>query len=205
MPFSFSIHILCQDFGETCFPSNGWIPYPVKSRKPEPLSSPLRIPFSFPILRPVPRFWLIRLPEKWSNAVSRQEFSRFPESRTVFQPNPGSRRYPSRHCQRLALSISSGGLSKYNTIISDQSTFLIFLLLYTWATLNFTFPEEEQIPTKSDHFFDSMLNGFDCGPSVRSDWESRTLPDSPHFYSELHWVGEHHLADTGTDLHRCWT
>ena len=47
----------------------------------------------------------------------------------------------------LLASISSGGLSKYNTIISDQSTFLIFLLLYTWATLNFTFPEEEQIPT----------------------------------------------------------
>lgn len=44
-------------------------------------------------------------------------------------------------------SISSGGLSKYNTIISDQSTFLIFLSLYTSATLNFTFPEEEQIPT----------------------------------------------------------
>ena len=31
----------------------------------------------------------------------------------------------------LLASISGGGLSKYNTIISDRSTFLIFLLLYT--------------------------------------------------------------------------
>ena len=31
----------------------------------------------------------------------------------------------------ILASTSSGGLSKYNTIISDQSTFLIFLLLYT--------------------------------------------------------------------------
>ena len=43
-----------------------------------------RVPFSFTILPTVPRFWRIKLPEKRSNPVSRQEILRFPESRTIF-------------------------------------------------------------------------------------------------------------------------
>ena len=67
------------------------IPYP-KLLKSLPL-----IPLSFPIPHPVPRFRRIPPVEYRSNLVSRPEFFRFPESRTVFRPNLGSEgRYPSR-------------------------------------------------------------------------------------------------------------
>ena len=62
------------------------IPYP-KLLKSLPL-----IPLSFPIPHPVPRFRRIPPVEYRSNLVSRPEFFRFPESRTVFRPNLGSRR-----------------------------------------------------------------------------------------------------------------
>ena len=47
---------------------------------------------------PVPKFWQIPLPREQSNPESRQDILRFPESRTVFWSNPGSREYPSRPC-----------------------------------------------------------------------------------------------------------
>ena len=45
---------------------------------------------------PEPKFWWIPLLGKQSNPVSRQDISRLPESGTVFWPNLGSRKYPSR-------------------------------------------------------------------------------------------------------------
>ena len=52
------------------------------------------------ISHPVPKFWRIPLPWKQTNPESRQDILRFPESRTVFWPNPGSREYPSRPCSQ---------------------------------------------------------------------------------------------------------
>lgn len=80
---------------------------------PELLSSLSLVPFSFPIPPTVPRFWRIKLPEKLSNPVSRQEILRFPESRTIFRSQgykkitemsgrkviPGS--WGKTHCLRL--------------------------------------------------------------------------------------------------------
>ena len=63
---------------------------------PKLLKSLPLIPLSFPIPHPVPRFRRIPPVEYRSNLVSRPEFFRFPESRTVFRPNLGSEgRYPS--------------------------------------------------------------------------------------------------------------
>ena len=50
------------------------------------------------IPQPVPKFWQIPLPREQSNPKSRQDILRFPESRTAFWSNPGSREYPSRPC-----------------------------------------------------------------------------------------------------------
>jgi len=48
------------------------------------------------IPHPVPKFWRSPLPGWQTNPESRQDILRFPESRTVFWSNPGSREYPSR-------------------------------------------------------------------------------------------------------------
>ena len=90
----------------------------------------------------MPRFDESRFPSNGQILYPVKNFyMRFAESRTVFRPNPEDT------LNKCKTSASCGGLSKYNTIISDQSKFLIFFLFYTWATLNFTTPEEEQIPT----------------------------------------------------------
>ena len=85
---------------------------------PKLLSSLSPVPFSFPIPPTVPRVWRIKLPEKRSNPVSRQEILRFPESRTIFRSQgyktitetsgrkviPGS--WGKTHCLRLFILIS---------------------------------------------------------------------------------------------------
>jgi len=48
----------------------------------------------------MPKFWRIPLPWKQSNPESCQDILRFAESRTACWPNPGSREYPSRPCQK---------------------------------------------------------------------------------------------------------
>ena len=44
----------------------------------------------------MPKFWRVPLPGQQSNPGSRQDIDRFPDSRTVFWSNPGSRDCPSR-------------------------------------------------------------------------------------------------------------
>ena len=48
------------------------------------------------IPHPVPQFWWVPLPGKQWNPGSRQDIYGFPDSRTIFWSNPGSRKYPSR-------------------------------------------------------------------------------------------------------------
>ena len=57
----------------------------------------------------VPKFWQIPLPWYQSNPESHQDIFRFPESRTVFWSNPGSREYPSRPCAPGKRQLASNG------------------------------------------------------------------------------------------------
>ena len=130
--------IPCQDFGESRFPNNGWIPYPVKSRNQN-------------LCHPHPEYRFLSeyriLCQDLANPASRVTVKSYIPSRIFICVFPNPALYFGQIPKIPLTSASSGGLSKYNTIINDQSTFLIFLLLYTWTTLNVTTPEEEQIPT----------------------------------------------------------
>ena len=61
----------------------------------------------------VPKFWLDPLPGEQPNPRSRQDIYRFPDSRTVFWTNPGSREYPSRPSADKRKSNAFAGLTRY--------------------------------------------------------------------------------------------
>ena len=56
----------------------------------------------------MPKFWRVPLPGEQSNPGSRRDIYRFPDSRTIFWSNPGSRKYPSRPCPDRRLALKSG-------------------------------------------------------------------------------------------------